>query len=276
MPEANGLFAITPGELRRERELCLQAFDTSLALGGFGPDTYPAWNAYVNRDVLAMFGSADWIGIGSVAELYRTHVARKFERFEEATWRKAGNLFHCALRIGVIADAPDPERGRGWRLVDREPRWVIEGAGYRKRAVQVRGLPPAEQALQYKREATARKLAATLDRKARLKADERIALEVARILHNDPDALVPPCWVPQGFVPDWLPDTRIDASAGILREAHHAAEMTRTKLKDWIKVLAFFAYGSRWRFHEREKQRAALPAHVEIPAEDDAALEALL
>ena len=276
MPEANGLFAITAEELRRERELCLQQFDTALALGGFGPDTYPAWNAYVNRDVLAMFGDADWIGISSVAELYRTHAARRVERFEEATWRKAGNLFHYARAIGVVADAPDPERGRGWRLVDREVRWIVEGSGYRKRAVQVRGLPPAEQALQYKREATARKLADTLNRKARLEADEPIALEITRILHNDPDAMVPPFWVPQGFIPDWLPDTRIDASAGILRDAHHAAGLTRPKLKEWIEALRFFADGSRWRFNRRQQERAALPAHAEIPAEDDAALEALL
>ena len=267
---------LTEDQVRWALQIQTRPFDPAYALGGFGPDTYTCWSAYVNRDILAMFREDDWIGLADVGPRYKERAARQFERHEDATWRKAGNLFHYARALGLIVEEIDPERGRGWRLVDREVRWIIEGSGYRKRAVQVRGLPPAEQALQYKREATARKLAATLDGKARLKADGPIALEIARILHNDPDAILPAHWVQQGFVPDWLPDTRIDASAGILRDAHHAAGLTRPKLKEWIKVLKFFADCSRWRFNEREKQRAALPTHAEIPAEDDAAMEALL
>lgn len=265
-------------EWARERTLerNAKAFDPAYALGGFGPDTYPCWSAYVNRDLLAMFGQADWIGLADVGPLYQAHAARMFERHEDATWRKAGNLFHYGRALGLIAEETDPERGRGWRLVHREMQWSIEGTGYGKRAVQVRGLPPAEQAAQYKREATQRKLTATLDRKARLKADAEISAIVDDILRRDPESMVPDFWKGRGFVPDWLVGNRLDASSAVVREAHHAAEMDRRQLREWIRWLGSRRDAASFNLRKREQERAALPAHAEIPAEDDAALEALL
>jgi len=161
--------------IERTLERNVRAFEPAYANGGFGPDTYPCWSAYVNRDVLSMFGTDDWIGIEDVGPRYKDYCARQYEPFEEATWRKAGNLLHYGRVLGLIAEEHDPERGRGWRLVHGELRWIVEGTGYGKRAVQVRGLPPAEQEARDRYEARMRRLHATLDRKARLKADVHIS-----------------------------------------------------------------------------------------------------
>ena len=274
------IFARSAEEQEREHARCEQAFDTALANGGFGPGTYPAWNAYVNRDLLLVFGEADRVAYNDVVRLFVERAARRTERYPEASWRNTGNLLHYGIALGLVAEERDPERGRGWRLLHREPHWISEETGNGTRARQVLGLPPEEQAAERRRQARLAKLRDTLDRKARAAADAEIAGLVALILAGDPDAVVPEFWLggdgPYGdFVPAWLPGTRIDACVPVLREAHHPAGMPRPMLKEWIRKLRFFAQSAPARYARRLREQAAAPATAEIPADDASALEAL-
>ncbi len=254
---------------------CVAAFEAALANGGFGPGTYNAWNAYVNRDVLAIFEGEDWLSIGDAVRLYAEKTARQREFYPDAYWRKAGNFLHYALALGLIAEAQDPERGRGFRIVHQLPHWIVDGAGCKKFARQVRGLPPAEQAAEDKRQARLAKLAATLDRKARFAADDGIAESVREILRNDPLSLVPEKWAARGSVPTWLVNTRLDAGAAVVRDAHHAREMTRVMLRHWLGDLRTEAALALMRSARRRVEAFMLPEHAVIPAEDEAALGAL-
>lgn len=250
-----------------------------MANGGFGPGMYPAWNAYVNRDLLLVFGEADRVAYNDVVRLFVERAARRTERYPEASWRNTGNLLHYGIALGLVAEERDPERGRGWRLLHREPHWIAEETGNGTCARQVLGLPPEEQAAERRRQARLAKLRDTLDRKARSAADVEIAGLVAMILASDPDAVVPPFWLQDGgpfqdFVPAWLPGTRIDACAPVLREAHHAAGMPRPMLREWIRKLRFFVQSAPVRRAMRLREQAALPETAVIPDDADA-LEAL-
>jgi hypothetical protein len=262
--------------IERTLERNVRAFEPAYANGGFGPDTYPCWSAYVNRDVLSMFGTDDWIGIEDVGPRYKDYCARQYEPFEEATWRKAGNLLHYGRVLGLIAEEHDPERGRGWRLVHGELRWIVEGTGYGKRAVQVRGLPPAEQEARDRYEARMRRLHATLDRKARLKADVHISDMVDAILEQDPETVVPDYWRGRGFVPEWLLGKSLAGSATVVRETHHALEMDRRQLHEWLRWLSSLRDAAGYKFFSRQRERAALPEHAAIPDADADALGGLL
>jgi len=270
------MFGRTAESLEQDRVRCIAAFDQAYALGGFGPDTYPAWSAYVNRDILAMYGDGYWIALDDVAPLFKKHAARMHERFEDATWRKAGNLFHYARGLGLIVEEPHHERGRGWRLVHREPQWIVEGTGYGKRAVQVRGLSPAEQDARDRYEAKMRRLHATLDRKARLKADVEISDLVDTILRRSPGITVPEYWRGRGFVPDWLLGNPLAGSATVVRETHHAMEMDRRQLREWIRWLGSLRDAAGFGLQKRLRDQAELPEHAEIPADDADALGGLL
>ncbi len=80
----------------------------------------------------------------------------------------------------------------------------------------------------------------------------------------------------QGMVPAWLSGTHLDAASAIVREAHHAAEMDRPKLKAWIRILETEAVYAIGRPERRDSERAALPEHAEIPTDDADALGGLL
>ena len=260
---------------------CVQAFEHALRDGGFGPGVYPAWNAYVNRDVLAIYGDEGWLGFDDVARLYAERASRQREQYPQAYWRKAGNLFHYAVQLGLIAGERGGEHGRGWRLVHREPQWVVDSQGGRSIARQVLGLPPAEQAAEYRRQARQAKLTATLDRKARHAADAEIAALVSAILAGDPDATVPEHWAASNqyrlpCVPEWLPGTRIDVCAPVLREAHHTLDVPRQTVREWLRELRHAARIAPTRYARRQAEKAALPEHADIPAEDAEALGGLL
>lgn len=274
------IFTRSAEEQEREHARCEQAFEMALRNGGFGPGTYPAWNAYVNRDILLGFGEADRVAYKDVVRLFVERAARRVERYPEASWRNTGNLLHYGIARGLVVEERDPERGRGWRLLHREPHWIAEGTGNGTRARQVLGLPPEEQAAERRRQARLAKLRDTLDRKARAAADAEIAGLVALILAGDPDAIVPPFWLQdegpfRDFVPAWLPGARIDACAPVLREAHHAAGMPRPMLKEWIRKLRFFGQTAPARYARRLREQAAMPEIAVIPADDADALEML-
>jgi hypothetical protein len=256
-------------------------FDATVLDGGGYTSGDGCWNAYVNADILGVWGADDWLGRVAIVERHSAGLRARFSRYkgtpeEPRTWADAGNLVHHAVRLGLLREEAGPGGERGWRLLDRKPHWIVVGTGYHREARQVRGLPPAEQAAIDKAAATARKRAATLDRTARHKADERIARLVRTVLDRDPATLVPSCWATRGWVPTWVPGTRLDACAGVVREAHHAAEMDRRTLRHWIVYLEREAVLADGRPEVRRMRNAALPEHAEIPPEDAAALGDLL
>ncbi len=264
--------------IERERAALLEAFDRALAAGGYGPDRYVTWNALVNRDVLALFRGYDWLGPEELATAYVSRVARRAYLIANphAAWRNAGNLIHYALRLSLVAEVANPARGRGWRLVHDEVQWVVEGEGAKRHARQIRGLPPEEQAAEDRRQARLAKLAATLDRKARLAADEPIAKTIAEILRYAPDFVVPENWARTGPVPAWAVGLPLAEAAAIVREAHHAAETPRRRLRSWVPALGNAADNACALYHETNRRAVARPAPAAIPADDTAALEAML
>lgn len=177
------------------------SFDAAVRDGGYTSGD-GMWNAYVNRDLLTVYGEDNWLGRGAVVRDYAAAMRARFARYQgqpdqPRTWADAGNVIHHALRLGLVAEETGPDGERGWRLLDREPRWIITGTGGFRVLRQVRGLPPAEQDAVDKAEATRRKLNATLDRKARSKADEPIAEYVREILTGDPAYVVHQRWALQ-------------------------------------------------------------------------------
>lgn len=264
--------------IERERAALLETFELALAFGGYGPDRYQAWNAYVNRDVLRLFKGHDWLGPEEAVTAYGSRVARRSYALAgpHVAWRNSGNHLHYALRLGLVEEVTDPARGRGWRLVHQDLHWVVEGEGARRHARQIRGLPPEQQAAEDRRQARLAKLAATLDRKAREQADEKIAEAVAYLLKYTPDFVVPEHWARSGPVPAWAVGLPLAEAAAIVREAHHAAEMPRCRLRSWVPALWNAADNAFAIYHDANRRAVARPAHAAIPADDAEALEMLL
>ncbi|MCG5246918.1 hypothetical protein LPC10_17470 [Methylorubrum sp. B1-46] len=255
-------------------------FDATVLDGGGYTSADGCWNAYVNADVIEAWGLDDWLDRLTIVDRHSSSLRARFNRYkgmpaEPRTWADAGNLVHHALRLSLVAEETGPDGERGWRILDREPHWIVVGTGYHREARQVRGLPPAEQAVVDKAEARKRKLSATLDRKARHAADERIANRVRQILQYDPASLVPKHWARLGYVPAWLPGTRLDAAAAIVREAHHTVEMDRERLRGWLSYLGTESLCALSRPSRRQAERDALPEHAQLPDDDAAALGAL-
>ncbi|MEE8629669.1 MULTISPECIES: hypothetical protein [Methylobacterium] len=254
-------------------------FDAAVITGGYQSET--CWNAYVNRDTLCVWETDDWLPRGKIVERYSDWMRARFTKYkgtpdQPRTWGDAGNLIHHALRLGIVEEQAGPDGERGWRLLHRELRWIVEGTGYRKQAVQVRGLPPAAQAARYRKEEANAKRLATLARNARAKASKEIDALVERILREDPDAVVPQRWERCGCLPDQAIGKRLDAYAGVVREAHHTADLDPAALKAWIRELNLERILARGRPEKRARARAAEPRHAEIPTDDANALEALL
>ncbi|UYW24822.1 hypothetical protein OKC48_16235 [Methylorubrum extorquens] len=76
-------------------------------------------------------------------------------------------------------------------------------------------------------------------------------------------------------MPTWLPGTRLDAAAAVVRDAHHAAAMDRPTLKNWLSDLAMEGAVAIVRPRLRQAEQAALPETAAIPDDDIDALEAV-
>lgn len=252
-------------------------FDATVLDGGGYTSGDGCWSAYVNANIVAVWGADDWLGRPAIVERHSAALRARFHRYkwtpaEPRTWADAGNLIHHALRLGLLREETGPGGERGWRILDRKPHWIVVGTGYHREAKQVRGLPPAEQAAVDKAAARLRKLHVTLDRKARFAADTEIWRLIRRIIHGDPGATVPEFWVALGFIPDWMAGHRFDASGRLIAEMHHTIEMDRVRLREWIESLSFYSTSAPFRYRKRLEAQVALPEHAEIPAEDAAAL----
>lgn len=257
------------------------SFDAAVLEGGGYVSRDGMWSAYVNADVLAVWGEDEVLGRASIVDRYSARMRARFARYQGGaenprTWGDAGNLLHHALRLGLIREQATETGERGWRILDRRPHWVVVGTGAQRTLRQIGGLPPEKQAVVDAASARQAKLTATLDRKAREKADARIAQAVRNILHEDPDTLVPASWVALHWVPVWLAGTRLDAAATIVREAHHAGEIDRPSLRHWIRILETEAVVAIGRREQHRRELAALPEHAEIPTDDADALGGLL
>ncbi|BAU90651.1 MULTISPECIES: hypothetical protein [Methylobacteriaceae] len=255
------------------------SFDAAVLDGGYR-SCDGCWNGYVNRDILIVYAEDAWLGRGEMVERYAFTMQARFRRYtgtpeQPRTWADAGNVIHHALALGLVAEETGPGGERGWRLTSREPAWLIVGTGAQRECRQVRGLPPEQQAAQDKREQAARRRNTTLDRKARVAADEHVARHVRDVLRYDPATVVPEAWARRGYVPASLPGTRLDAAAAVVREAHHAAGMDRPTLKSWVSDLAMEAAVAIVRPGRRQAEQVALPETVEIPDADMTALEAV-
>lgn len=256
------------------------SFDAALLDGGYVSGD-GLWAAYVNADMIAVWGADEVLGRASIVDRYSARMRARFMRYrgtveEPRTWSDAGNLVHHAIRLRLLREQTTDTGERGWRILDRQPHWIVVGTGAQRTLRQVGGLPPEQQAVVDKAEATARKRSATLDRKARERAEARIARAVRNILAEDPDTLVPASWASLLWIPSWLPGTRLDAAAAIVGEAHHAGEINRHSVGAWIRILETEAVMAIGRREQHRRELAALPEHAEIPADDADALGGLL
>jgi len=61
-----------------------------------------------------------------------------------------------------------------------------------------------------------------------------------------------------------------------VRETHHALEMDRRQLHEWLRWLSSLRDAAGYKFFSRQRERAALPEHAAIPDADADALGGLL
>jgi hypothetical protein len=256
-------------------------FDATVLEGGGYVSRDGMWSAYVNADVIAVWGEDEVLGRAAIVERLSARMRANFSRYHGTaenprTWGDGGNLVHHALLLGLIREQTTETGERGWRILDRRPHWIVVGTGAQKTLRQIGGLPPEKQAVVDKASARQARLTATLDRKARERADARIAQAVRNIIHEDPDTLIPASWVALHWIPVWLAGTRLDAASAIIREAHHAGEIDRPSLKHWIRILETEAVVAIGRREQHRRELAALPEHASIPNADADALGGLL
>lgn len=254
------------------------------------------WQLYVDQDLQAIFGTDDALG---AADLVPRWAALMREKFPKAIWASipvgsivsqhcegAGNLIHWGVAFDLVTQEAGPDGQSRWRLVRTEPTFAVDP----NRAwgtIRIRGLPPEQQAAQYRRETRLRKLHATLDRKARNKADAEIQRRVAAMVELDPDGLFD-APILQARLPEICNGRRLDEIVTILVDTHHRLGMTRDELRIWIRDLGREFHARQWtnrqgifRWRRDDDEfRWRLdddkpPVPAEIPAEDEEALAAL-
>ncbi len=212
----------------------IAGFDHAVIHGLYG-DRIDRWNAIVNRDLLAVFGAADWLARDPIIDRYmKVRTIRPFTSRTFQASAKAGNLVHWGVRLGIIAErVVDGERG--WALLHPTPVWAIDRTRPGRRVVQLIGAPPDVAAARAKRDAAREKLWATLDRKARAVFPSSNLLNA--ILEHDRGYVVPPTWTSQGPMPSWTMGKELRVVFGIAIDAHEVAGLTRRQLKHWASLI---------------------------------------
>lgn len=255
------------------------AFDAAIAVPTYRSEG-DRWTVHVNDDVLVIFGADDLLVASDIVPRFAEHMRLKFPKSQWSVattivrhWTGAGNLLHWALRFGLVAQEAGADGVQAWRLVRREATYIVdEKHGWAVR--QVRGLPPLLQAAQDRKEATRRRLNATLDRRARDKADDRIRSDVAAILRLEPDFLVEERAM-TARLPEICHGRRLAEVVPIVVEAHHRLGMNRPTLKSWMRHLDHRLFMLRVQGPLARRAPPPPPGPAEIPAEDEAALGAL-
>lgn len=260
------------------------AFDAALAVPTYSSQD-DRWRLYVDGDLHSLIGADEALGAVDLAPRFADLMRLKFPRSRWSSagvvarhWEGAGNLIHWALRYDLATQEAGPDGAPRWRVVRPEATYVVDPKqGWR--VVQVRGLPPALQSAQHKREAARMKLHATLDRKARDAADAEIRRIVAAMQAIDRDVLFEGESLRRN-VPEICYGRRLAEVSPILIETHHRLGMKRSEIKSWIRALSIELQvlqhrhaqpNLRWRVPEPPPP----PGPAEIPDEDEAALGAL-
>ncbi|MRI55123.1 hypothetical protein D8770_14300 [Methylobacterium sp. DB1607] len=258
-------------------EECHRAFDAALVSPTYGTG-HSRWPAYVNEDILIVFGEDSALGREAFVPRYDARMATKFANRrgerpqpDRRAWESAGNAVGWGLRLGLLTAETGPDGARAWRLVRREPTYILDK---KWQCEQVAGLTSALQAARDKRAATQAKLTATLARKACEKKSPWLAQRLRWILEDEPGFAIPASWAAQGYVPEWTVGTALSACFDTIRDAPIALEFSKGRLAAWDRQLAGDGILARHRASER--RLAAQAEAADVPAEDAAALEDLL
>lgn len=242
--EALALFALRgppqPGLDRLKRPVIehRDSFEVGLQSGAYPgrPGELRIWLGIVCRDAVSVFGSETLRRLEIVQRVCGTQSGRvngdalAYLHEKSMGWLNAGNLVHFALKIGQIEQIVGEDGERRWRLLLREPIYVIEGQP--ARAVQARGLLPAEQA---RRHALERRRAVR-DLKAAMKgADVAVASAIGSLLFYDPNACVTPHSVYIGDLPEALMGEPIAAARPALQSWHRYREPDIETLTRWTE-----------------------------------------
>lgn len=233
------LFDLGTVPLPRERRRYVESFDVGLDSPSRYRDLLTA-AAEIETHALVTYGTDSWLSIDDLVA--REQADWRDERRcrlppVRLPWEWAGRSVRDWLAVGLVVEELGPDGTRGWRLLSHERQYVEEGKGRNRRVVRVRGLPPEQQAARYALERRRERTAATWDRKARTKFDDRVAASVKMILAADTDFVVPALWACSGMIEDSYVGARLDQAADIVRGAHHRLEMTRPLLELWSRIL---------------------------------------
>lgn len=208
---------------------CKEAFD--LAFRRPDPPSRPQHGVNLNALLLEIFGREELLPLDAFVAAHDRIVKERLRRIERyprpdpdpLAYEMAGIFAGQCFRLRLIA-SDKAEEGLPWfRLLDREMQFAIEG----RRAVRVRGLPPAEQDRRDK-----------LDRKARDAATPEIGSLINQLVRLDRHGVVPASWHAAGFLPQDLVGRGIAESAAFIAGCHQAAAFGRTKVADWLACLA--------------------------------------
>ncbi|NEU12603.1 hypothetical protein G3T14_10685 [Methylobacterium sp. BTF04] len=219
-------------------------FDAALAVPTYS-NPLDRWPAYVDGSLQTIFGKDGILGPEDLAPRFADMMRLRFPRsmwsaagVDKRHWSGLGNVLHLGQKFRLVlsvADPLDPDGDPAWRLVREEA--TYEGSARRPwRAVQIRGLPPAEQAAQDKKEAARVRLHCTLDRKARDAADPEIRSIVAAMQAFDRDVRFESERL-RARLPEICYGRRLAEISPILIETHHRLGMRRDEIKAWIWAL---------------------------------------
>lgn len=236
------------------------AFDEGLEAGTpLGEAGAYAQMVAVCEDVLWLYGvygdgePVDVLGIDRIVEdLPRIREGRRalvIPRDPETPWHDAGVIVRYGLRVDMLAAETGPEGQRMWRLLTHEQTWIkFRDDDGRTHYIQVRGLPPVQQAARHAYEAEVREaeaVAAAL-RSARprgrvarsyLELDAAVEPLLRKLLVLDPDALVGHALVRIGALPPEFRTARVDAAVPTLAAHHRHAGFDVATCLHWLRVI---------------------------------------
>lgn len=257
------------------------AFDRALATPTYSSQD-DRWRVYVDRDLQSVFEDDDVLGPVAMVPRFADLMRLKFPRSKWSPagtcahhWQGVGNLLHWAMRYELATQEEGPDGSPVWRRARKEPSFIVDpNRGWR--VLQVRGLPPALQSEQDRKEAARRKLRGTLDRKAREAADPEIRRIVAAMQDLDRDILVEGEAIKRRL-PEICHGRRLAEVSPVVIETHHRLGMDRDELKRWVRALSTELVVLQHRYSQPNfRWGLGTPIPAELPPEDEDALAALL
>lgn len=225
------------------------AFDVALAVPRYpsGGVHGPRWQFFVDNDLQTIFEEDDALGAEQLlprwAHLMRNRgLGEGWDAIPEGTvilahWEGTASLLHWGKKLQLVTVVPGSDGPPQWRRVRTEPSFILDPRrGYQ--AIRIRGLPAEMQAAQYAAEQRLTKLHATLDLKARRKADDEIQHIVRCMVRDGPDIVMGTLYLIRDRLPEICHDRTVSAVAPMISDAHHRHAMSRRELKNWRKDLS--------------------------------------